>query len=438
MTSAQPRQGEAWIVQERIGTGGTGLIERVSHRSDGSVAAKRSLSSAYVGDQDVLTRFRRGVRLQAELDHPNVLGVLSSDVEVIPPWYVMPLGQPLDELVSGGTDEATVDRIFGGILSGVAYAHDRDVLHRDLKPANVIVIDGEPKISDFGLGRSLTGTSTATTTAMGIGTFLYTSPEQMKDLHAADRRSDVYSLGKVLHHLVTGEPPYIYQDSRITPKYEYFIDRSTRTSPDDRYQNVHEMIAAWEQVLAGIERPEAPRDALTRLVREYDEIPLGEDPRPKLQELHSLFVEHRNNADFYQYALPALPQYMRDAYMSMLSGDFAWTLRTFDAHVSGGLPFDYCDRVADLYSAIYRGTSDVGLKRVLLGRLWEMGAMHNRWYVGQVVAGLLSGAQNPTDVAVAEEVIAGAPHRKEFFVGFTHDVALNNRLRRALEGDAPA
>ncbi|MFM8415021.1 MAG: WD40 repeat domain-containing serine/threonine protein kinase, partial [Planctomycetota bacterium] len=153
---------------------------------------------------------------------PKAAQVHAAGVERLPagdrPYIVMELvdaAQPLTTHATAG-QLPTRERValFARACGGVAHAHAAGVIHRDLKPANILVSGaGEPKVIDFGVGRSLAADGDRLTTAARqgelLGTVRYMSPEQLGvDAQVIDARSDVYSLGLVLHELLTGELPY--------------------------------------------------------------------------------------------------------------------------------------------------------------------------------------------------------------------------------------
>lgn len=183
------------------------------------------------GGSEVVDRFKRERRLLARLDHPGIAHVLDAGVTNDGrPWFALEYVRGLPLLLH--CDEARLPvesrvRLFEEICRAVHHAHQNGVLHRDLKPGNVLVSTGQPgdgtpawglpKVIDFGIAEALGGDGVASSGealddhaaggARGVtGTLEYMSPEQATGLDL-DPRSDVYSLGAILHHLLTGQPP---------------------------------------------------------------------------------------------------------------------------------------------------------------------------------------------------------------------------------------
>ena len=198
---------------ERIGQGGFGVVFRARQQGlDRLVALKLLRTGAFATDAE-LKRFRAEAQAVARLQHPNIVTLHEVGECEGQPFYSMELisGAGLDTLVKLGPlppDRAA--SYVRSVADGIHYAHTRGLLHRDLKPANVLLDDyGQPKVTDFGLARSLTGPSDLSHSGDFVGTLLYASPEQAagrtKDVGVG---SDVWALGATLYELLTGRPPF--------------------------------------------------------------------------------------------------------------------------------------------------------------------------------------------------------------------------------------
>ncbi|MGA7350361.1 MAG: protein kinase [Acidobacteriaceae bacterium] len=203
-----------------IGAGGMGEVFRAHDpRLDRDVAIK-VLPAAMARDPDRLARFQREARSVAALNHPHIVTIYSVEEAAGVHFLTMELvtGQPLDRIIpaQGLPFEQIVD-IAGSLADALAAAHDKGIVHRDLKPANVMVArDGRVKVLDFGLAKDVSDAApyAATRTSLGntqagmvMGTPAYMSPEQVSG-RPLDHRTDIFSLGVVLHEMSTGRPPF--------------------------------------------------------------------------------------------------------------------------------------------------------------------------------------------------------------------------------------
>jgi eukaryotic-like serine/threonine-protein kinase len=225
-----------WRPVNTIGAGGFCRVHAVrkvnpeTNETEGPEFALKTVQDQWENDDDVVRRFQREVRLMAdELSHPNIVEVIARNVSAKPPWFVMPKadGNLRDELDSGRFgDKQWVSDTFRQVLEGFAYAHSRKVIHRDLKPQNVLILDGTPLICDFGLGRAVGSDSTGVTrTNQWAGTEPYMAPEQFDAMKETDERADVFSLGKLLCEMLTGDvPPVEAIDGEGIPEpFRYFV-----------------------------------------------------------------------------------------------------------------------------------------------------------------------------------------------------------------------
>ncbi len=165
------------------------------------------------GTADIV-RFEREAHILASNVHPNIVRYVAHGVTTQEePWLAMEWldGEDLAaRLVRGPLSIDDTLSLARGVARALAYAHCRGLTHRDLKPGNVFLVNGDVdqvKILDFGIARDL---AEAEITAMGaiMGTPHYMPPEQAIDARRADARSDVFSLGALLYHCVTGQEPY--------------------------------------------------------------------------------------------------------------------------------------------------------------------------------------------------------------------------------------
>ncbi len=197
---------------EKVSSGANSTVFRACDKVLDRIVALKIIEA----DEAAAARFRREARIASSLDHPRIVKVFSfgrrSDTEFYLEMEWMGGGTLADVIkMCGPLPPARVRQLFRGILSGVSYAHEQDVVHRDIKPANILLSpDGEPKIADFGIARIDSGTDSGVTishTGAVVGSPLYISPEQCAG-GSIDRRADIYSLGAVLCECLTGRPPF--------------------------------------------------------------------------------------------------------------------------------------------------------------------------------------------------------------------------------------
>ncbi len=266
----------SYIILEFLGKGTMGKVYKASHRMMGRVVALKILEPRYVTSTRSLARFQREMQLVGRLDHPNVVRAFDADRVGDAHFIAMEYaeGLTLEDLLKarGALPPADVIYYASQAAEGLAHAHARGVVHRDIKPSNLLLTHGRKlKVLDFGLGTLLEKEeleSALTTAGMTVGTPDYISPEQARMLKL-DGRSDLYSLGCTMYHLLSGKLPFKGESSmdcivnRITgkpipiteavpglpPRVVESIEKLMATNPDDRYQTAAEAAAALRSLL---------------------------------------------------------------------------------------------------------------------------------------------------------------------------------------------
>ncbi|MDQ4005640.1 MAG: protein kinase, partial [Actinomycetota bacterium] len=203
--------GGRYEVGEVLGRGGMATVHRGTDTTLGRPVAIKLLADRYAGDQSFVERFRREAQASARLNHPNIVSVYDTGDEDGFHYIVMELveGETLAEMLrrEGRLSTEGSARIAGDVARALEAAHGEGIVHRDVKPGNVMLTSGGTvKVMDFGIARAAEE-DTLTQTGVVLGTAAYLSPEQSRG-DAADARSDIYSLGCVLHEMLTGEPPF--------------------------------------------------------------------------------------------------------------------------------------------------------------------------------------------------------------------------------------
>jgi serine/threonine protein kinase len=207
---------ERYRVVRLLGVGGMGAVYEAEHRVMQRPVALKVINRAYTANAAARERFRREVRAAARLSHPNIVTTYDAEDAGETHFLVMEYveGTDLGRLVQE-RGPLPVDRACDYVRQaalGLQYAFEQGMVHRDLKPHNLMLTpDGRVKILDFGLARFASEAASAaglTGTGLVLGTVDYIAPEQADNAHQADIRSDIYSLGCTLYHLLAGQPPF--------------------------------------------------------------------------------------------------------------------------------------------------------------------------------------------------------------------------------------
>ncbi len=265
-----------YVIQDRLGSGSMGRVYLAHHQMMDRQVALKVIAPEIVSNEKVVSRFQREMRLVARLDHPNVIRAFDADqinnrVLYIVMEYVQ--GQSLAlRLKKGPIPPAEMVDYAVQAALGLAHAHAQGIVHRDIKPSNLLLTrEGQIKVLDLGLGVLMeadTSTTFATADGIAVGTVDYMSPEQACG-REVDGRSDLYSLGCSMYHLMTGKLPFTATSPiermgmRISgkpvpitevkpdlpPGLVRVIDKLLASKPQDRYQSATEAATALQSLL---------------------------------------------------------------------------------------------------------------------------------------------------------------------------------------------
>src|SRR5213592_4294409 len=198
---------------EEIGRGGQGVVYRARQKSLNRTVALKIIVLGHWATARHLKRFRLEAEAAASLNHPSIVPIHEIGERDGCCYFSMNLieGGQLDEVVR--RDAISIRRaaeLIAKLARTVHYAHEHGILHRDIKPGNILLdTEGEPHLTDFGLARLVETESTVTRTTEVLGTPSYMAPEQASGNNVAlTSATDIYGLGAVLYHLLTGCPPF--------------------------------------------------------------------------------------------------------------------------------------------------------------------------------------------------------------------------------------
>ncbi len=213
------RVGDYELIEE-IARGGMGVVYKARQLSLGRIVALKMILTGHLASEAEMQRFRTEARSAAALQHPGIVAIHEVGEHEGLLYFSMDLveGRNLAQIIRDGPwPAARAAQCVRDVAEAVHYAHEHGVLHRDLKPSNVLVdSEGKPRVTDFGLAKRLTDASgEAQDTEFTMSGQVLGSPNFMPPEQAAGRHreltptSDVYSLGALLYHMLTGRPPFL-------------------------------------------------------------------------------------------------------------------------------------------------------------------------------------------------------------------------------------
>jgi serine/threonine protein kinase len=272
-------------VIEKIGRGGMGVVYKAIQKNLDRPVALKILLQQFTSDQEFLKRFHWEARNAAQLNHPNIITIYDEGVENGVHFIAMEYieGEDLRSIIleEGPLPVERMLKLIKPVVDALDFAHKRKLIHRDIKSANILISkDGHSVLTDFGIARALDysqltrSADSAPLTRPGtiVGTLQYMSPEQVQT-KPVDGRSDIYSLGVVMYHCLTGELPFradtdwstmhkIASEPPTPPRgiradipkqVEQIILRCMAKDPANRYQSCNELAAAIIQVTKALE-----------------------------------------------------------------------------------------------------------------------------------------------------------------------------------------
>jgi peptide/nickel transport system substrate-binding protein len=247
------------------GRGGMGLVYRVTHIRLQQQRALKVIAPELSDDEDFRRRFERESRLAASIDHPHVIPIYDAGEDSGRLYITM-------RYVEGTDLRSEIDRrgrltlqftahVLAQVGSALDAAHECGLVHRDVKPENILLTKSQASpqayLTDFGLTKLTSSDSSVTASGMFVGTLDYIAPEQLEGRRTLDARADVYALGCVLYHALTGSVPYP-RDTQLAKMFAHastpaprpsaavpslpravddVVGRAMAKSPDERYSS---------------------------------------------------------------------------------------------------------------------------------------------------------------------------------------------------------
>lgn len=259
---------EDYEIERQIGKGGMGVVYKAYQQSLRRNVALKIIPERLLNTPEQIARFKIEAESAAKLDHPGIVPVYEVGEYYGVHYYSMALveGTSLSDHVGSSRnrlEQKDAAALIEKVCHAVQYAHDRAVIHRDIKPANILLDpDGNPRLTDFGLAKTLKEDEGLTMTGQVMGTPSYMAPEQatgnQRDL---SNRTDVYSLGATLYALLAGKPPFgaetLLQTIRdvaensppplkaflpdVSPDLQTICEKCLSKRPADRYESASDL-----------------------------------------------------------------------------------------------------------------------------------------------------------------------------------------------------
>jgi predicted Ser/Thr protein kinase len=274
---------ERYEILELVGSGGMSNVFKAHDRLLERNVALKVLHPHYGEDEEYVQRFRHEARAVAQLSHPNIVTVIDRGEADGHQFIVFEFvdGENLKELVqrTGALPARRAVELGIAIADALAFAHEHELVHRDVKPQNVLLNgEGEAKVTDFGIARSLDVEHGVTQTGTVLGTSNYLSPEQASG-KSVTPATDVYSLGIVLYELLTGDVPFpgenfvavamkhlnepapdvLERRPDVPIRLAATIDRALAKDPEERFPSMGALSSELRQCLAEMGDPGADR-----------------------------------------------------------------------------------------------------------------------------------------------------------------------------------
>jgi serine/threonine protein kinase len=246
-----------------IDTGGMGEVYLAHQRSAfGRPVAIKIIRSDLVHDTTARARFLREAEVSAHLKHEHILPLFEFGEDQGRLFLVTPYidgGTLARRLKSGSLSLFQVRQLFVPLVQAVAYIHRRGVVHRDLKPTNILLDEQDGQIYvrliDFGIAmvQGRTASPPLTTAGNEVGTIAYMAPERLNGIAAPS--NDIFSLGVILHQMLTGNLPMGDELDPLPPALEYVVRRCIAAEPEERFASAEEVLKNFERAYQALSSP---------------------------------------------------------------------------------------------------------------------------------------------------------------------------------------
>ena len=375
-----------YTIIAHVKDGGMGSVYKVE-KNGVYYAMKTILPSA---DDEEKARFRRETRMLLSVKDNNVIEILDYDLSANEPYYIMPFcTSSLTSETTKLSDDEKME-VCTCFCKGINAIHQAGISHRDIKPDNVLFFNGVLKVTDLGGGRFV-NRDTQTLTQYGdyIGTYGYLPPEYKSDPEAfknGTKQGDIYMIGKTIYYVMSNGGDVSNVDlSTVSSDIAPIIERCLKTSLNERYGNVEEIIADLN-ILQNV------RSQLQQMPKSLDEI-LKEQPATMYEALYNrLLFDSKDEQSLYKLLSNLSDDTLNSLFMkkaNMLNnyiGVFNQILR----HPHGFIQFEYIEVYVNVIKIMFNICRTSYHKQVLLDLAFDLAIQHNRYPAMLIIGEILS------------------------------------------------
>lgn len=370
-----------------IDAGGFGRVDKME-LADGTFVAKKTFQPAdptiTLRELEKLReRFKREVKYQSLIHSNAICPILDSDLDADQPWFTMPFAEKtlLIELIESKRTGRIPTQAFADILNGLEKIHDLGYVHRDLKPQNILYLDGEWKLSDFGLLLPPSGITTRLTSSSAYGTEGYSAPEQAIHFHDVTSQADIYSFGCILHDFYFNQRRIPYSTLQSPGPIGRIIEICTDQDPRKRFLSINELRSTLNRFLARRRRSSTSRTAKDWIVSLDKVETITKDQFENLVQYLRFDSDSDDKFAVFEVLnsnmIVSLHQLDLDSWNLMAQIYFAWTSNR-------GFEFSFCDSLAQRLFQFYK-LGKINIQSNAVISTASMAASHNRWYAMEKV-----------------------------------------------------
>lgn len=390
-----------------IGQGYFCVVKKYKDRVNNKNIAIKQLKSEHLSNEDYKHRFLREIRITRDLSESNnVIDIIGEGKEG-EFWYAMPFADVnLYNYIRTYNAELSLKErldIIDQVIEAIKSAHDIEILHRDLSPQNILLFtsDGtvKVKVSDFGLGKDMESLSHLTRVeAEGYGQGFYVAPEQYENLNASSKKSDIYSLGKIIYFIMTGKVPNIINQCELS----VVINKSIKENPDDRYNDINILINDYNNlkklILGG--KINIDKASVLRYLQVTKQIDWFEFHKVATQ---TIVNEHL----FYDYLKPCIDFLLKDDNLKKYYKTVGESIKEFVNVLISNIdqcstlvrwPFSYTGTFGYMLHSIYKEIDIDEVKIKCLENLWDIGVEQDQWSVKDIITGIIQGGNIPESI----------------------------------------